>query len=273
MPVADRPGDVWLRWQEHGAPDGAPVLLIMGLGGSARAWWRLLPHLEPQGRLIAFDNRGTGESSRVSGFLSMKDLVADTVAVMDAADLPSAHVIGVSMGGMIAQHLALDHRDRVRSLCLGCTTPVGRSGAPPWRLLLASALRPAVGPQRTFELVAPALYSAATRKHAADRIAQDLRVRAAENTPGSTIIAQMAAVSGHDTRKRLGELAGLPVTVVHGDEDALVPIARGEELAGAIPGATLVPIPGAGHQLVTDAEDATAAAVTGHLDRAAAVAA
>ncbi len=209
MPVADRPQGAWLRWDEHGDPDGEPVLLIMGLAGSSRGWWRLLPHLQEGHRLVTFDNRGTGESSRVSGRLTMDDLVTDAIAVMDDAELDSAHVLGVSMGGMIAQHLALDHRDRVRSAMFACTTPSGRGGAPPWRLLAATALRPAIGPQRTFEVIAPALYARHTRETAPERIVEDLRIRGADATPGGTVIAQMAAVAGHDYGSPIAAWCGL----------------------------------------------------------------
>ncbi len=267
MPVAQRSTDVWLRWEEHGDPDGDPVLLIMGLGGSARPWWRLTPHIEIGRRVIAFDNRGTGESSAISGRISMRDLTDDALAVMDHAGLDSAHVIGVSMGGMISQHLALNHRDRVRSLLLGCTTAVGRSGMPPWRLLTATALRPAIGPQRTFSIVAPSLYAEHTLKHGRDRIAEDLRVRAKDATPVSTLVGQMGAIQGHDTRRRLGELEGLGVTVVHGEEDRLVPPERGRRIALAIPDAELVMMERCGHLLTTDDEAGTASAVTAHLVR------
>src|SRR5881394_1227437 len=121
-----------LAYEVHG--DGEPVLLIMGLSGSGRAWYRMLPHLAGRYRAITFDNRGTGGSPPVIGRLTMADMVDDALSVLDAAGHDTAHVFGVSMGGMIAQHLALDHRERVRSLILGCTTPGGRRAAPPWRL-------------------------------------------------------------------------------------------------------------------------------------------
>jgi 3-oxoadipate enol-lactonase len=261
MAVA-RSGDAWVSWRSEG--EGEPVLMIMGLAGSSRAWFRLLPHVAREYRAIVFDHRGTGDSDAVTRPLRMRDLVADTLAVLDAAEIDRAHVIGVSMGGMIAQHLALDHRERVRSLILGCTTP-GGGGTPPWRLLAGTALRPLLGPRRTFPMLAPVLYAERTRREQPDRVRADFEMRLADGTPVRTSYAQMAAIAGHDTRERLRELAGLPVTVLHGAEDALVPARAGRALAEAIPGARLVEFPDCGHILTTDAEDAVAAAVLHHL--------
>lgn len=245
--------------------------MIMGLSGSSRAWFRLLPHVEPRCEAIVFDNRGTGDSDRVTGPLTMTDLVGDAIAVLDAAGHESVHVLGVSMGGMIAQHLALDHRERVRSLILGCTTSGGGAAAPSWRLMAATALRPLVGATRAFPLVAPALYARATREQRPERVRSDLEIRLADATDIRTTLAQMAAIARHDTRARLYELAGLEVTVIHGEEDVLVAPDRGRELAAAIPGARLVMIPACGHMLTTDAETQAAAAVLAHLERCAAL--
>ena len=263
--LAVTPDGAWLRYDIHG--EGHPLLLIMGLSGSRRGWYRLLPHLAPRCRAIAFDNRGTGDSDPVTRPATMRDLVADALAVLDAAGHESAHVFGVSMGGMIAQHLALDHRERVRSLILGCTTAGGRRGAPPWRLLTATALRPVIGADATFPLVTPVLYAPQTRAERPERVREDLRIRLSDATDIRTTLAQMAAIAGHDTRRRLHELAGLDVTVLHGEEDALVPPRAGRELAAAIPGARLVVIPACGHMLTTDAEEDASAAVLGHLER------
>lgn len=258
-----RSGDTAIHWDASGS--GAPLLLIMGLGGSSQAWYRLLPHLEGTGRrVIRFDNRGTGRSDRIDGRVRLADMVRDALCVLDAAGEPTADVLGVSMGGMIAQHLALDHRARVRSLMLGCTTAHARGGMPPWRLLTASAIRQ-LAPDRALDLVAPALYAEHTRRAHPERIVEDFAVRRAEATPGATFLAQMRAIAGHDVRRRLAELEGLQVTVIHGEEDALVPPARGRELVRLIPGAVAAPIAGAGHLLLTDAEEATVAAVLGHL--------
>jgi 3-oxoadipate enol-lactonase len=184
--------------------------------------------------------------------------------------MESAHVIGASMGGMIAQHIALDHRDRVRSLVLACTTPGGRSGSPPWRMLAASALRPLLGSRRTFPLVAPVLYSSATRRERPDRLREDLERRIDDNTSAITVYAQMGAIARHDTRGRLAELEGLPTLILHGLDDSLIPPDRARDLAALVPGAKLELIPACGHILATDAEETTASAILAHLERSAA---
>lgn len=266
-----RTSNGWIAWREEGPlePDapGDPVVLIMGLGASSRLWYRLLPWLAREHRVILFDNRGTGSSARVRGRLTMGGLADDAVTVLDAAGIEGAHVVGASMGGMIAQHLALDHRERLRSLVLACTTAGGRNGTPPWRLLASAAVRPLLGSRRSFPLVAPSLYAAATLRDRPDRVTEDLDRRMADATSPLTLYAQLGAIALHDTRPRLAELDGMPTLVVHGLEDRLVPPARGRELAELIPGAHLELIPSCGHLLTTDAEDQTAGAILAHLNR------
>jgi pimeloyl-ACP methyl ester carboxylesterase len=256
--IAESDGN-WLSWRSYG--EGDPVLMIMGFMGSSRAWFRLLPHVAERHRAIVFDNRGTGDSDRPRGLFTMNDLVDDAVAVLDAAGVETANVVGVSMGGMVAQHLALDHPDRVRSLALCCTHPGGRRpGATPWRMLASIALRPLLGPGGTFKIVAPLLYAERTRTEYPERLEADIRMRAQEITPARTALGQGAAISGHDSRERLCEL-GMPVLVVHGQEDRLVPVECGHELARLVPHADLRIVPDAGHLLGTDAEHETAGAL------------
>jgi pimeloyl-ACP methyl ester carboxylesterase len=197
----------------------------------------------------------------------MADMVGDTLAVLDAAGVRTAHVMGASMGGMIAQHLALDHRDRVRSLVLACTTAGGGAERPNPRLTAASLLRPLIGPARTFSLISPVLYSPRTRAEAPERMREDRRIRARDRVGALTPIMQSAAIAGHDTRSRLRELDGLPTLVLHGADDRLIPPAHGRRLAAAIPGARLIELPDTGHLVATDAEDLVAAAVLEHLER------
>lgn len=252
-------------------PTQAPqtLLMIMGLAGSGAMWFRLLPHVSRHHRAIVFDNRGTGSSSPACRPLTMRALTDDAVAVLDAAGVERAHVLGASMGGMIAQHLALEHRDRVRSLILACTSAGGRREPPNLRLTAASLLRPWIGPARTFSLVAPVLYSPRSRAENRERLEEDRRIRSADRVAPLTAALQALAIARHDTRTRLHELAGVPTLVVHGLDDRLVPPVDGRELAGGIPGARLVEIPDAGHLLGSDAEHDLADAVLRHLETAA----
>jgi 3-oxoadipate enol-lactonase len=124
MPFVENLG-VKIYWDEVGA--GEPVLLIMGLGWASPMWYRTRPLLAERWRTIAFDNRGVGRSDVPAGPYSIAGMAADAAAVLDAAGVASAHVVGMSMGGMIAQEFALAYPGRVRSLVLGCTA-CGGSG-------------------------------------------------------------------------------------------------------------------------------------------------
>src|SRR5580700_671642 len=112
-----------IYWDEQGT--GEPLLLIMGLSYPSRMWHRSRPVLANSYRTIALDNRGVGQSDVPPGIYSIALMASDAAAVLDAAGVESAHVFGVSMGGMIAQELALQYPSRVRSLILGCTTAGG----------------------------------------------------------------------------------------------------------------------------------------------------
>lgn len=251
---------------ENGAP-GEPVLLLMGLGASSRLWYRLLPWLSRRHRVIVLDNRGTGDSRPVRSRLTMSGLARDAVEVLDAAGEQSAHVVGASMGGMIAQHVALNHRERLRSLALACTHAGGPTGLPPWRLMATVGLRPVLGAKRTFPIVAPLLYARSTLNDSLDRVREDLKRRIADGTSPVTVYAQMGAIALHDTRSRLYELANVSTLVVHGLEDGLVPPRRARELAELIPDARLELIPSCSHLLTTDAEEPVATAILDHLER------
>ena len=266
-----RTSNGWIAWREEGPlePDapGDPVVLIMGLGASSRLWYRLLPWLAREHRVILFDNRGTGSSAPVRGRLTMGGLADDAVTVLDAAGVERAHVVGASMGGMIAQHLALGHRERVRSLVLACTTAGGRNGSPPWRLLASAAVRPLLGSRRSFPLVAPSLYAA-----------RDPARRAPIAWPRTSIAGwptRLLRLPSMRSSARSRSRHPHPAVRARRDADHGRPRARGparasgtgRELAELIPGAHLELIPACGHLLTTDAEEQTAGAILGHLKR------
>jgi 3-oxoadipate enol-lactonase len=255
MPYADVNG-IKLYYEEHG--NGTPLLLIMGFTANATAWEALIPYLARQHRTIAFDNRGSGRSDQPEGAYTMAQLADDAVGLLDVLGIQRAHVHGVSMGGMIAQHVYLRHPDRVLSLILGCTTPGGPNSvqASPEvvQTLLASTQ---MTPEQAFEANLPILYSdnfAATHRQVLwERTQQYAHLRA---TPQG-VQGQLQAILGHDTYDRLPEFR-VPTLVLHGDDDQLVPTANGRILAERIPGAKLVLYPGARHGYFGEYLDAVA---------------
>src|SRR6267142_1557842 len=120
MPVAERAGHT-IHYEGIGDPSAPPLLLIMGMGLSSRAWESLPARLSERFRVLVFDNRGTGRSGRRGWMYRMRDLADDAVTVLDAVQVSQANVFGISMGGMIAQELAIRHPYRVRRLALGAT--------------------------------------------------------------------------------------------------------------------------------------------------------
>ncbi len=254
MPVA-RSGDAELYFESTGA--GAPVLLVMGLGMNATGWWRTVPVLERAGlRALAFDNRGVGRSSIPPGPYSVAQMADDCVAVLDAAGESSAHVYGISLGGMIAQELVLRHPERVRSLVLGATTPGGRRAVPLADDVRAFFARRAEMPaEEGVWASVPYNYGPATRASGAQRIGEDIAQRLRFPVTPEGYTAQLAAALDHSALDRLAEIRA-PALVVHGTADVMVPPGNGELLAEAIAGAELLLLPEAGHLYPTDAPEA-----------------
>jgi 3-oxoadipate enol-lactonase len=243
-------GNIRLHWESTGS--GPAVLLVMGLGLPAAAWWRTLPILARALRVIAFDNRGSGRSDRPAGRYSIADMAADAVAVLDAARVEHAHVYGISMGGMIAQELALRHPDRVRALVLGATSSGGSAATPPDADTIGFLQRrPAMPAEEGRWASVPYTYSARTLREGGQRIAEDLARRRSFPFHVDGYRAQLAAAVAHDAGPRLAGIAA-PTLVVHGIEDRMVPPDNGRALATAIPGAELRLLEDAAHLYITD---------------------
>jgi 3-oxoadipate enol-lactonase len=241
---------VRLHYESTGS--GPSVLLVMGLGLPGAAWWRTVPILARSLRVIAFDNRGSGRSDRPPGPYSMAEMAADAVAVLDAAGVEHAHVYGISMGGMIAQELALRHPGRVRALVLAATSPGGIAATPPDADTIAFLRRrPAMPAEEGRWASVPYLYSARTRREGGGRIGEDLARRRSFPFHIDGYGRQLAAAAAHDAGSRLGGIAA-PTVVVHGVEDRMVPPDNGRALAAAIPGAELRLVDDAAHLYTTD---------------------
>ena len=247
--VADR-GGAPLHFESTG--EGPPVLLIGGLAMTAAGWWRTVPVLAEEFRVITFDNRGVGASASAGASGSVAEMADDAAAVMAAAGAERAHVYGISLGGMVAQELALRHPERIEALVLGSTTPGSLLAAPPDPAVLAAFMRH--GSLRPDEAVwgsVPHLYARETQSQRPERIAEDVRRRLEEPVADRAYTAQVAAGMRHDVLSRLGAITA-PTLVVHGEQDRVVPVANARTLAARIPDAELHLWPGAGHLYMTD---------------------
>lgn len=229
---------------------GEPLLLIMGFGMPGAAWLPVLPMLGPF-RPIYFDNRGTGYSDKPDGPYTIEQMADDAGNLMRALDIPRASVFGVSMGGMIAQELALRHPEQVKKLVLGCTMAGGPTAKLPspevlQQLIEGSAL---IGsnPERGLDIVMPLLFPEPfIGAHPEVKQMLMAAVQTMPPTPAETLVRTMAGISSFNAYDRL-ERIQCPVLIVHGDADALVPVENAHLIKNRIPHAELYLAPGAGH--------------------------
>ena len=265
MPYLTRDDGVKIYWEEHGTGD--PLLLIMGLGATLEWWARLVPVLSARYRTIVYDNRGVGRSDIPAAPYSIAGMAEDAAAVLDAAGIASAHVFGASMGGMIAQELALRHPERVRSLILGCTACGGtQSVAADKEVRAALGARLKMTREEAMWLMAPYIFDAGTPR---ERVAEDIAVRLTAKVTNDGYFAQLGAIrEWPGTHDRLAALT-MPTLVIHGETDRLVPAENGRIIARAIPGSRLVMIPNASHIFFTDQFTATSGTLLAFLASAA----
>jgi 3-oxoadipate enol-lactonase len=249
--VSVAPSDgVDLYYERAGA--GPPMLLVMGLGMNATGWWRTIPILARDFTVLSFDNRGVGRSGRPPGPYSIAQMADDAVAVLDAAGVEAAHVYGVSLGGMVAQEIALRRPERVLGLVLAATTPGGEHAVAPDAETLAFFHRRSQMPaEEAVWASVPYNYAARTRRDGGQRIAEDIAQRLRFPIEPEPYVAQLAAALGHDAYERLGAVSH-PTLVLHGAEDRMVHPDNARLLAERIPAAQLQLWEQTGHLLFTD---------------------
>ena len=245
MPIAGV-GGIELFYERSGSGD--PLLLIQGMSAARQAWGRpFLEALEDSFECIVFDNRGVGDSSPTEAPFTIAELAADTCGLLDTLELDRAHVLGISMGGMIAQQLALSHPDRLLSLTLGCTY----CGGPGSLLLdpadfqnLAEAM--ASGDRGRVTRVMWELNLSPGFRAEEGRFAEFAAMAESLQVPEETMKMQMQAVVTHDTHARLPELL-TPTLVIHGTADRVLPYPNGELIASLMPNAHLQTLTDVGH--------------------------
>ncbi|MDB6132793.1 MAG: alpha/beta hydrolase fold protein [Verrucomicrobiales bacterium] len=248
MPILQTP-DTPLYYEIAG--DGSPVLFIQGVGVVGEGWRPQVDTLKEEFRTMIFDNRGIGKSQPCPVRLTIEDMARDALALMDAADWERAHVVGHSMGGVIAQQLALDCPSRVRSLSLLCTFAEGREAArlTPWTLWMT--LRARLGTRqmrrRAFVemLASPAELESLDKDACAAMLTPLLGRDPADQPP--IVMRQLMALRRHNAFPSLGKLAGIPALVISASQDRIARVAFGKRLATAIPGAVIEEWEGAAH--------------------------
>ncbi|HEY1528499.1 MAG TPA: alpha/beta fold hydrolase [Candidatus Angelobacter sp.] len=235
-----------IYWDEQGK--GEPVLLIMGLGYPSYLWHRTRPALKENYRTIALDNRGSGQSDAPSGPYPIALMASDAAAALDAAGVESAHVFGLSMGGMIAQEFALQYPSRVRSLILGCTAAGGPTAIRAEKKVTDVLTGPAMGFEAMTQAMRPFVYDSSTPL---PRIEEDLAIRRKWFPKPEAYMAQIQGIFAWEAYSRLHNIAA-PTLVIHGETDQLVPVGNGELIATRINGSKLVKLPKASHIFTTD---------------------
>jgi 3-oxoadipate enol-lactonase len=231
------------------------LILIPGTAGNHLYWADQIPVYAREFKVIVFDPRGTGQSSFPEGVdLTMAVMADDAAALLDALGVDAAHVYGVSMGGMVAQEMALRHPEKVRSLILGATTPGGPHAVAAEAWATAANLLEA--------MFSPAYLA----EHRSEAIEHFERIASGPATPPEVIAAHTRAMAGHDTYDRLPSITA-PTLVIDGADDPVVPAGNSRILAERIPGAELVLLEGARHSYMVEKRVEANAAVLDFLHR------
>lgn len=256
MPIATVES-IEIYYEVHGG--GEPLLLIMGLGADSRAWLFQVPEFSQHYRTIIFDNRGVGRSAKPPGPYTIHEMADDTAGLLDVLGIERTHVLGVSMGGMIAQELVLRHPHRVRGLVLACTYPEPDADIERQRRFslaqfggtvdASGEMRvdfTALNPLSFFQHLLPTVFNAEFIDKELPKLMEIFAGALEYGFSMEAILGQMQAVMSHKATDRLHQIKS-PTLVLTGDADRLVPPGNSDLLARHIPGATLVKIPGGSH--------------------------
>ncbi|HZG49876.1 MAG TPA: alpha/beta hydrolase [Thermoleophilaceae bacterium] len=265
MPTTEANGQT-LYYEIHG--QGEPLLCVMGLSADVLAWALQIPAFSASHRTIVFDNRDVGRSSMAGGSYEIADMARDTLALADALELDSFHLLGVSMGGAIAQEIAIQEPGRVRTLTLAVTFAAGGAYARKLSEVWGARVRAISHEQHVDELML--LNHSEEFYENAEAVAymRGLILQNPHPQPPEAFARQLDASSRHDTRAGLGSLA-IPTHVIGAERDILIPVWKSRELAELIPGATLTVIEGAPHGVGIERAQEYNSAVLGFIREAA----
>jgi pimeloyl-ACP methyl ester carboxylesterase len=245
---------------------GQPLVMIRGVGSNVDHWYEQVPVLSKNYQLLVFDNRGIARSSDPGGSFSTKDMAADTIALMEAVGIKKAHVLGYSMGGMIAQELALAYPEKINGLILvatDCGISLRIKARPEYSRLFSEMIR--LGTNEAKTAAAGCLFAKQTFESRSDIIQRYNEVSLRFPAPQKTLERQWEAITRHDACGRLRNITA-PTLVITGSEDVLIPPENSRVLAERIPDARVRSIDGGGHLFVVEQAQQFNEAVFGFLD-------
>ena len=262
MPFADVNG-LRLFHDEQGAGD--PLLCIMGLASDHRAWGLQMEAFSERHRTIVFDNRDVGGSTICDCDYEIPDLAEDALALADHLGLDRFHLLGISLGSCVAQHVALRIPERVHTLTLAATwagTAVAYSEmrARVWEREVRRSTRDEFLEEFMLLTLSEGLFESEEAVETVKR----MTLENPDPQPTDALIRQIRSMSRHDVRDRLGELR-MPVHVIAGDRDLLIPPWKSEEVAEFVDGASLTMLRGIGHSMNLERADEFNRAVLGWL--------
>lgn len=282
---------ITITYEDKGPRDAPVILLVMGLGGQLTLWPdEFVDALNERGfRTIRYDNRDVGLSTRfdaagvpnikwmvvksvlglpVRSAYTLADMAADGIALLDHLEVQSAHIVGVSMGGMISQHIAARYPERVLSLTSVMSTTgnrrLPRSDKEAMRVLTSRPMSGDPEDMIAFSVRAARVIGSPGYPADEDRLQRRVRSDFERGWYPQGVARQMAAIVADGDRRAMLKNIKAPTLVIHGEDDPLVPLAGGRDTADNIAGARLMTIPGMGHDLPLGLVDTMAGAIAGH---------
>jgi 3-oxoadipate enol-lactonase len=232
----------------HPSQPDEPLLCVMGLAADTLAWALQVPAFSARHRTVVFDNRDVGRSSLAKESYEVTDMAGDALALADALELDSFHLLGVSMGGAIAQELALAAPERVRTLTLAVTFVAGGRWGRTLSQVWGARVERMSREERIDELMLLTLSEGFFENAEGVAFLRNLMLQNPHQQPPEAFARQLDASSRHDARDRLGELA-VPTHVIGAEHDILVPVWKSREVAALIPGAKLTVLDACPHGL------------------------
>ncbi len=231
--------------------DGFPLLMIQGLTAN-KDWWddKLLEELSKQYKLIIFDNRGAGRTDKPDMLYSIKLFAEDAFGLLKALNIEKAHILGISMGGMIAQELAINHPEIVEKLILAATTPGGAKSVLPSDQLVEQLRNPPIDvrPEIWVQIMLSLTYTSNFRRKNKDYIKDISKKMMIAPTPPETFKRQVRATMTHNTARRLKSM-NIPTLLLHGKKDLMLPWENSNVMHSLIPNSEVVLYENCGHHV------------------------